>query len=321
MRIAVVQRPPVLLDRARTIADAVAAIEEAAANEARIVIFPEAYIPGYPAWIWRLRPGADMALAEKLHAQLLANAVSLDGDDLAPLREAAKKHQVSVVCGIDERDAEFSRGTLYNTVVVIGPDGALLNRHRKLMPTNPERMVWGFGDASGLKVVDTSGGRLGVLICWENYMPLARCALYAQGVEIYIAPTYDAGDKWIGTLQHIAREGGCWVVGSGMAFRACDIPASVPGKSELYPDSDEWINAGDSVVIEPGGTIAAGPMRRELGILYADVDLERVGIARRSLDVVGHYARPDIFQLHVNNAPLKPVEFDEPNAAGSPTSG
>ena len=310
MRIAVVQRPPVLLDRARTIADAVASIREAAANEARLVVFPEAYIPGYPSWIWRLRPGGDMALAEKLHSQLLANAVSLDGDDLAPVREAAKEHNVTVVCGIDERDAEFSRGTLYNTVVMIGPDGSLLNRHRKLMPTNPERMVWGFGDASGLKVLDTACGRIGALICWENYMPLARCALYALGVEIYIAPTYDSGDKWIGTLQHIAREGGCWVVGSGMAFRPSDIPASVPGKAELYPNSDEWINPGDSVVIEPGGKIAAGPMRRELGILYADINLERVGIARRSLDVVGHYSRPDIFQLHVNTSAQKPVEFD-----------
>jgi len=310
MRIAVVQRPPALLNRSRTIADAVTAIREAAANEARLVVFPEAYIPGYPSWIWRLRPGGDMALAERLHSQLLANAVSLDGDDLAPVREAAKEHEVTVVCGIDERDAEFSRGTLYNTVVTIGPDGAVLNRHRKLMPTNPERMVWGFGDASGLKVLDTACGRIGALICWENYMPLARCALYASGVEIYIAPTYDSGDKWIGTLQHIAREGGCWVVGSGMAFRSSDIPESVPGKSELYPDPDEWINSGDSVVIEPGGKIAAGPMRRELGILYADIDLEKVGIARRSLDVVGHYSRPDIFKLHVNTSPLKPVEFD-----------
>lgn len=309
MRIAVVQRPPVLLDRSKTIAEAVTAIHEAATNEAGLVVFPEAFIPGYPAWIWRLRPGGDMALAEKLHAQLLANAVSLDGDDLAPIREAAREHKVTVVCGMDERDTEFSRGTIYNTVVVIGPDGSLQNRHRKLMPTNPERMVWGFGDASGLKVVDTACGRIGTLICWESYMPLARCALYALGVEIYIAPTYDSGDKWIGTLQHIAREGGCWVVGSGVAFRSSDIPESVPGKAELYPNSDEWINAGDSVVIEPGGKIAAGPMRREHGILYAEIDLERVGIARRSLDVVGHYSRPDVFQLHVNTSALKPVEF------------
>lgn len=313
MRMAVVQRPPVLLSRSKTISDAVAAIREVAANGARLVVFPEAYVPGYPAWIWRLRPGGDMALAERLHAQLLASAVSLDVDDLVLLREAAKEHSVTVVCGIDERDAEFSRSTIYDTVVVIGPDGSLLNRHRKLMPTNPERMVWGFGDASGLKAQDTPCGRIGTLICWESYMPLARFALYALGIEIYIAPTYDAGAKWIGTLQHIAREGGCWVVGCGMALRASDIPDDVPGKSELYPIADEWINPGDSVVIEPGGTIAAGPMRRELGILYADIDLERVGIARRSLDVVGHYSRSDIFQLHVNTSALKPVDFRAPD--------
>ena len=310
MQVAIVQKPPVLLNRTKTIADAVAAIREAAEHEAQLVVFPEAYIPGYPAWIWRLRPGGDMAIAEKLHAQLLANAVSLNGDDLAPLYEAAKEYEVTVVCGIDERDAEFSRGTLYNSVVVIGPDGHLLNRHRKLMPTNPERMVWGFGDATGLRVLDTTCGRIGTLICWENYMPLARYALYALGVEIYIAPTYDSGDKWIGTLQHIAREGGCWVIGSGMAFRGSDIPENVPGKSDLYPNADEWVNPGDSVVIEPGGRIVAGPMRRETGILYAEIDLERVGIARRSLDVVGHYSRPDIFQLHVNTSAFKPVEFD-----------
>ncbi|MFO7628776.1 MAG: carbon-nitrogen hydrolase family protein [Prochlorococcaceae cyanobacterium] len=313
MRIAVVQRPPVLLNRSVTIAEALESMSEAASNGADLVVFPEAYIPGYPSWIWRLRPGGDMALAEKLHSQLLANAVSLDGHDLSPLCEAAKKHNLTIVCGMDERDTEFSRGTIYNTVVVIGPDGALLNRHRKLMPTNPERMVWGFGDGSGLKVVDTPCGRIGTLICWENYMPLARCALYALGVEIYIAPTYDSGDKWIGTLQHIAREGGCWVVGSGVAFRGADIPDSVPGKSELYPNGEEWINPGDSVVIEPGGKIVAGPMRRELGILFAEIDLERVGAAQRSLDVVGHYSRPDIFNLHVNSNPLKPVIFKVEN--------
>jgi len=309
MRVAVVQRPPVLLNRQRTVAEAVAAVREVAANGARLVIFPEAHIPGYPAWIWRLRPGKDSALTEKIHAQLLANAVDVTGADLMPLRDAAREHSVLIVCGIDERDSDFSRSTLYNTVVVIGPDGALLNRHRKVMPTNAERMVWGFGDASGLKAIDTTCGRLGALICWENYMPLARFALYAQGVEIYVAPTYDAGDRWIGTLAHIAREGGCWVVGSGVALRGRDVPDDFPGKSELYPDPDEWINHGDSVVIEPGGKIVSGPMRREVGVLYADIDLDRVGIAHRNLDVVGHYSRSDIFQLHVNTSALKPVEF------------
>src|SRR5450755_2702664 len=233
MRIAVVQRPPVLLNRSRTIADAVAAIREVAANGARLVVFPEAYIPGYPGWIWRLRPGGDMVLAERLHAQLLASAVSLDGDDVAPLREAAKEHRVTVVCGIDERDAEFSRSTIYDTVVVIGPDGSLLNRHRKLMPTNPERMVWGFGDARGLKVVETPVGRIGCLICWENYMPLSRYALYAQNMDILLAPTWDCGEEWIATMKHIAREGGCWVIGTGTALQGKDLPANFPERKRI----------------------------------------------------------------------------------------
>jgi nitrilase len=177
------------------------------------------------------------------------------------------------------------------------------------MPTNPERMVWGFGDATGVRVVDTPCGRVGALICWENYMPLARCALYAQGIDVYIAPTYDAGPRWLATMQHIAREGGCWVVGSGCAFQGRHLPDAVPGKPELYPNADAWVNAGDSVIVEPGGNVVAGPLHDELGILYAELDLERVGVARRSLDIVGHYSRPDIFQLQVNNDRLSPVEF------------
>lgn len=312
-RVAIVQRPPVFLDRDATLEKAVASVREAAAGGARLVVFPEAFIPGYPAWIWRLRPGNDMALTERLHSLLLENAVSVGGDDLASLRDAARESEVTVVCGIDERDAEFSRGTLYNSVVVLGPDGRLLNRHRKVMPTNPERMVWGFGDASGLRAIDTPCGRIGVLICWENYMPLARCALYAQGVDIYIAPTYDTGEQWIASMQHIAREGGCWVLGAGCGFRARDIPDSVPGKAELYTNPDEWVNAGDSVVVAPNGRIAAGPLHGELGVLYADIDLDRVGGARRRLDTVGHYARPDLFQLRVNADPQRPVEFTRSN--------
>jgi nitrilase len=309
MRAAIVQKPPAFLDRDKTLAIAVEALAEAAREGARLVVFPEAFIAGYPAWMWRLRPGADMALTERLHAASLESAVTLDAGHLAPLCAAAREHEVTVVCGMHERDGAFSRGTLYNTVVTIGPDGTVRNRHRKLMPTNPERMVWCQGYASGLKVVDTPGGRLGTLICWESYMPLARYALYAQGVEVYVAPTYDCGDRWIATMQHIAREGGCWVLGSGCAFRAGDLPAGFPGRSELYPDPQEWVNPGDSVVVAPGGKVVAGPLRREMGLLYADLDLQQVGAARRSLDVAGHYARPDIFEMHVDTRPAQPVRF------------
>ncbi len=310
-QLAVVQQSPVFLDKHKTIELAVALVEEAASNGAKLVVFTEAFIPGYPAWIWRLRPGGDWNLSEELHVRLLKNAVNMESDDLLPLYEAARKHNVSIVCGIEERDSKLSQSTLYNTVIIIGPDGKLLNKHRKLMPTNPERMVWGFGDASGLKVVETPAGRIGTLLCWENYMPLARYALYSQGVEIYIAPTYDSGDGWIGSLQHIAREGCCWVVGCGNLMKGSDIPDDFPEKFSLYPDANEWINPGDSIVIAPGGEIVAGPMREEAGILYCDIDLEKVARARRTLDVTGHYSRPDIFKLHVNTRPQSPVEFDE----------
>lgn len=306
-RIAIIQHAPVFLDRAATLAKAVDAVGEAAGTGARLVVFPEAFVPGYPAWIWRLRPGPDMALTEQLHARLRTQSVDLSGDDLAPLHEAAARYGVTIVCGVQERDSEFSRSTLYNTVVTIGPDGALLNRHRKMMPTNPERMVWGFGDATGLKVVDTPCGRVGALICWESYMPLARCALYAQGVDIYVAPTYDSGDRCTATMQHIAREAGCWVLCSGCAFQGRDIAAALPPKARLFEDADEWINPGDSVVVAPGGKIVAGPLHETQGILYAEIDLERIGMARRNLDVVGHYARPDLFQLRVDHRPQRPV--------------
>jgi len=308
-KVAVVQQPPVVLDRAQSLKRAASHVAEAAAAGAALVVFPETFIPCYPVWIWRLRPGTDAAVTSQLHARLLLNSVSVERGDLTPLCDTAKQHQVTVVCGINERDEDASRGTLYNSVVVIGADGTLLNKHRKLMPTNPERMVWGFGDGSSLKTVDTPCGRIGALICWENFMPLARYALYAQGVELYVAPTYDSGDGWIGTLQHIAREGCCWVIGSGTVMRASDLPADFPERDRLYADADEWINQGDSVVIAPGGAIVAGPMRKATGTLLAEVDLDAVTAARRRIDVAGHYARPDVFQLHVNRQPQSPVRF------------
>lgn len=308
-RIAVVQQPPAFLDKRGSVDVVVKAVHEAAIKGAKIVIFPEAFIPGYPSWIWRLRPGTDSHLTEQLHSALFENSVEFIGGDLAPLCKAAAECQVSIVCGMHERESEYGRATLYNTVVVIGPEGIILNRHRKLMPTNPERMIWGLGDASGLRVVETRDGRLSTLICWENYMPLARYALYAQGVEIYVAPTYDAGERWISTMRHIAREGGCWVIGSGFALKASDIPESFPGKKQLFPDADEWINQGDSVVVAPDGRIVAGPLRHEYGVLYADVELGLIAGAKRLLDTTGHYARSDIFQLRVNRRSLVPVEL------------
>lgn len=308
-QIAIIQESPVLLDRTRTLEKAVQLAHQAASAGSELVVFPEAYISGYPSWVWRLRPSGDWGASEALHSRLLDSAVDIDAGDLKPLCDCAKQHKISIVCGMNERDGKLSQATVYNTVVVVGPDGTILNRHRKLMPTNPERMVWGFGDGSGLKVVDTPAGRVGTLLCWENYMPLARYALYSQNVELYIAPTYDSGDDWLGTLQHIAREGRCWVICSGVALTRSDIPADFPNREELYPAAEEWINPGDSAVIAPGGEMVAGPMRKEKGILHAEVDAKRVGIAKRDLDITGHYSRPDIFTLNVNTQPQSPIKF------------
>jgi nitrilase len=308
-KVAVVQESPILLDKEKTIAFAVAQVEKAASNGVHLIVFPEAFVSGYPAWIWRLRPGGDWGINEELHARLIESSVDIDKNELAPLCEAAKKNKVTIVCGMNERDGKQSRATIYNALVVIGEDGEILNHHRKLMPTNPERMVWGFGDGSGLRVVDTPVGRVGALICWESYMPLARYALYAQGVEIYVAPTYDSGDAWIGTMQHIAREGRCWVICSGVPLTRSDLPADFPSRDSLYPDSENWINAGDSLVIAPGGEVVAGPMREEKGILYAEIDSSKVAESKRVLDVAGHYSRPDVFTLEVDTQPQRSVNF------------
>jgi nitrilase len=308
-KVAIIQRAPVLLDRSATIARAVQSVAEAAAAGASLIVLPESYIPGYPSWIWRLAAGKDGAVMGQLHTRLLANAVDIANGDLSQLCEAARAHAVTIVCGINECDRQKGGGTLYNSVVVIGSNGAVLNRHRKLMPTNPERMVHGFGDASGLRTVDTPVGRVGTLICWENYMPLARYSLYAQGVEIYVAPTYDTGEGWISTMRHIALEGRCWVLGSGTVLRGSDIPDDFPARAQLFPDPEEWINDGDSVVVSPQGRIVAGPLHREAGILYADIDVALVAPARRALDVTGHYARPDIFELQVRRTPATAVHY------------
>jgi nitrilase len=310
VKVAISQKPPVLLDLAASMERAVAIVAEAAAEGARLLLFPEAFLPGYPTWIWRLKPGGDMALAGRLHAMLRNNAVDMAKGGLDPVREAAARAGMTVVIGMNERDSEFSGSTIFNSVVVIGADGAILNRHRKLMPTNPERMVWGMGDASGLRVVDTPVGRVGCLICWENYMPLARFALYAQDLDILLAPTWDSGETWIASMRHIAREAGCWVLGTATALQGADIPDDFPERDRLFA-AEEWINSGDAVVVTPSGGIAAGPLHNEKGILYATIDIEAARNARRSLDVAGHYGRPDIFRLEVDRRPRSPVNFTD----------
>ena len=308
--VGVVQRPPVLLDREATLTKAVTAVHEAVEQGCSLVVVPEAYISGYPAWIWQLRPGPDYGLTSEIHDQQVRSSVDLDGEDLEPLRSVAAQRRVTVVVGVHERDERFGGGTLYNTLVTVGSDGSILNRHRKLVPTNPERMVWGAGDGSGLVVVDTPVGRLGGLICWENYMPLARYALYAQGVGVYVASTWDSGDTWLATMRHIAAEGRCWVIGSGCSLRRDDIPSSFPGLDGLWTDTD-WINPGDSIVVAPGGEVVAGPLHQEHGILLAEIEPGHAVAGHRTLDLAGHYARPDIFDLRVDRTRRAPATMHD----------
>lgn len=306
---AVVQYPPVYLDKAATMSRAVEIAEEAADAGARLLVFPEAWFPGYPTFVWRLKPGADMGKTDELYAALLANAIDLSRDDLAPLRAVAADRGLVIVAGINERDSGRSGTTIYNAALVIDATGEIVNVHRKLMPTNPERMVWGFGDASGLRVVETAVGRIGVLLCWENYMPLARMALYAQRIEMLVAPTWDTGDGWQATMRHIAREGACWVIGCATTIHAGDIPDSVPHRDVLFPDPDEWVNSGEAVVYAPFSGPVAGPKSREKGLLIAEVDPAAIAGARRKFDVSGHYARPDVFNLTVDRRVQAPVTF------------
>ncbi|WP_343080742.1 carbon-nitrogen hydrolase family protein [Ostreiculturibacter nitratireducens] len=310
MKISVVQQAPVYLDLAGSLERAVALIGEAAALGCELVVFPEAWIPGYPTFVWRLPPGSGMRKTDELFALSQANSVDLGQDGLAPIREAARDHGVVVVMGYQEVDGAISGSTIFNSCAIIDADGRMANNHRKLMPTNPERMIWGFGDGSGLNVVETAVGRIGTLICWENYMPLARYALYAQNIDIYVAPTWDSGETWLATMQHIAREGGCWVIGCATSLEASDIPEGVPYREELFPDPKEWVNPGDAVIYKPFGGLAAGPMRKEKGMLVADIEASAARASRRKFDVAGHYARPDVFTLHVDRRKQRPIAFD-----------
>ncbi len=309
-KIAVIQEPPVYLNLKKTMERAVELIAKSASSGCEMVVFPEAWFPGYPTFVWRLPPGAGMGKTDALFARLQANSVDLGRGGMAPLQDAAKEHGVVIVAGYQEVDGAVSGSTLFNSCIIIDADGTIANNHRKLMPTNPERMVWGFGDGSGLNVVKTAVGRIGALLCWENYMPLARYALYAQNIDIYVAPTWDSGESWLATMQHIAREGGCWVIGCATALEVSDIPTDIPYYDALFPNKDEWVNPGDAVIYKPFGGVHAGPMHKEKGLLIADIDVDAARASRRKFDASGHYARPDVFSLHVNRTKQTPVTFD-----------
>ncbi len=298
-KIAVVQAAPVVLDREATVSKARELIAEAGRNGARLVVFPEAFIPTYPDWVWRIPPGRHGMLADA-YAELLEQSVEIPGPVTEDLSRAARQAGVYVAMGLNERNAQASNASLYNTLLYVGPEGELLGKHRKLVPTAPERMVWAQGDGSTLEVYDTPLGRLGGLICWENYMPLARYSLYAWGVQIYLAPTWDNGEPWLSTLRHIAKEGRVYVVGCSIAMRKQDIPDRLEFKAEYYSGVGEWINKGDSAIVGPDGKFLAGPLNAEEGILYAELDPRQMRGSKWNLDVAGHYARPDVFRLTVS---------------------
>ena len=299
--IAAVQAAPVFLDREATLDKACGLIEEAGRNRASLVVFPESFIPAYPDWVWAI-PAGETTILNDLYAQLLANAVEIPGAATQRLSRAAKKAKVYVVMGLTERNTEASGGSLYNSLLYIDPQGQILGKHRKLVPTGGERLVWAQGDGSTLQVYDTPLGKLGGLICWENYMPLARYALYAWGVQLYIAATWDRGEPWLSTLRHIAKEGRVFVVGCGMALRKADLPDHFEFKQRFYQNAGEWINGGDSAIVNPDGEFMAGPLNQQEGILYAEVEPSQMHGPKWMLDVAGHYARPDVFELKVHTA-------------------
>lgn len=299
--VAAVQAAPVFLDRAATTAKACALIAEAARAGARLIVFPEAFIPAYPDWVWAVPAGEGGLLAD-LYSRLLDQAVAVPSETTEALGRAARQAGAYVVVGINERNVEASGGSLYNTLLYLGPDGRVLGTHRKLMPTGAERMVWAQGDGSTLAVHDTPLGRLGGLICWENYMPLARYTMLAQGVQLYVAATWDRGEPWLSTLRHIAKEGGAVVIGCCMALRTDQLPEG-PLRERFYAGAGEWINSGDSAIVDPEGTIVAGPAHEREEILYATVDPRLLRGPKWMLDVAGHYARPDIFELVVHTEP------------------
>ncbi len=307
VKVAVVQAAPVLFDREATVAKACRLIKEAAAEGAQLVLFPEAFIPAYPRGLsFGTVVGSRSPQGRFTWQRYWANAVDVPGPATEALGAAAREAGVFLAMGVIERDSQFSRGTLYCTLLYFGPDGRLLGKHRKLKPTAAERLIWGEGDGSTLTVLDTGLGKIGGLICWENYMPLARMAMYGKGVELYLAPTADQRDSWQATLRHIACEGRCFVLGCNQFVTKEMYPKDLVGREDLA-SQPEILCRGGSAIISPLGDVLAGPLYDQEGILYADLDLAEIARGKLDFDVVGHYARPDVFQLTINEQAALPV--------------
>ncbi len=314
-KIAAVQAAPVYLDRDATVEKACGLIVEAGRNGARLVVFPESFVPAYPDWVWAVPAGA-VAVLNEMYGRLLANAVEVPSAATQRLCQAAKRAKTYVVMGLTERNTEASGSSLYNTMLYIDANGDILGKHRKLVPTGGERLVWAQGDGSTLEAYDTSLGKLGGLICWENYMPLARYAMYAWGTQIYVAPTWDRGEPWLSTLRHIAKEGRAFVVGCCMSLRKADVLDKVESLRLFYEPVPDWISPGDSAIVNPDGQFIAGPLHEEEGTLYAEIDPSQMSGPKWMLDVAGHYARPDVFELIVHTD-ARPIITSRDGASGS----
>ena len=297
VRVACVQAEPVILDRDGTIEKLALLTAEAKANGAQLVVLPETFIPAYPSSAWaKFLAGWADPRAKGAFAQLARESVEVPGPAADRLGEIAREHEVWLVTGVNERDPSRS-STLYNALLYHAPDGSLALHHRKLVPTNHERLIWGQGDGGGLRALQTPIGRIGGLICWENYMPLARFSLYESGVEIYIASTADDGDAWQATLVHIARESRAFVVAPSHFQRAGSYPDDFPLKDELA--GMDVLGRGGSAILAPDGSYLAGPLYGEEGVLYADLEPQRLDEERQRFDPAGHYHRPDVLELKV----------------------
>jgi nitrilase len=309
-RIAAVQAAPVFLNLDATLDKACDLIRESARGGAQLVAFPEAFVSGYPVWVWFIPPGKTHPL-RRLYARLHESAISIPGPEIERLCAAAAESQVAVAIGVNERNSEASDSTLYNTLVYIDADGQLLGRHRKFVPTAGERLVWAQGDGSDLEVYSLPFARIGGLLCWENYMPLARYTLSAWGEQVHVAPTWDRGEPWLSSMRHIAKEGRCFVVGVCQAFHIEDVPDELDFKSEYLNGIDGWVNPGLSVIVDPDGKVVAGPLEEEEGILYADVQPDQLVGPKWQLDSAGHYARPDVFELRFHRRPAPFIQVIE----------
>ncbi|MBW5470960.1 nitrilase [Brevibacillus formosus] len=309
VRVAVVQAAPVIMDLEASTEKAVSLTLEAGEKGAKIVVFPEAFIPAYPRGLaFGTKVGSRSYEGRKDWFRYWDNSIVVPSEETDKLGEAARKAGVYLVIGVIERDNENSGGTLYCSVLFFGPDGELLGVHRKLKPTASERLIWGEGDGSTLPVFDTPYGKIGALICWENYMPLARAAMYAKGVQIYIAPTADARDVWQATIRHIALEGRCFVLSSNQYVTKEMYPTDLACYDDLASSPDEMCRGG-SAIVGPLGDYIVEPVFGREEILYADLDIRDIAYSQFDFDVVGHYSRPDVFTLLVNEEKKENVKW------------